>query len=226
MFSSMTNDTAQDRCVVPAHSGGIIRILVVDDHQMLRDGIASMLSNEPDMDMVGEAGDGASALSEFRRLRPDVTLMDVQMPGMGGVDAMLLIREEFPDARIVILTTYPGDVQAVRALKAGASGYMLKSSLRSEVVDVIRSVHRGERYVAADVAAGIARHVADDPLTLRETAVLRLVSTGRANREVALHLGISEETVKAHMKSIFAKLNVCDRTHAVTTALRRGVLEI
>ncbi len=222
----MMDVTAPYDSSAAVRSSGVIRILVVDDHQMLRDGIAAMLANEPDMEMVGEAGDGSSAMSAFRKLRPDVTLMDVQMPIMGGVDAMILIRTEFPDARIVILTTYPGDVQAVRALKAGASGYMLKSSLRSEVVDVVRSVHRGERYVAADVAAEIAQHVGDDPLTLRETEVIRLVASGRANREVALHLGISDETVKAHMKSIFAKLKVCDRTHAVTTAIRRGVLEI
>lgn len=222
----MMDVTARDGSSTALGSSGVIRILVVDDHQMLRDGIAAMLANEPDLEMVGEAGDGSSARSAFRELLPDVTLMDVQMPVMGGIDAMILIREEFPDARIVILTTYSGDVQAVRALKAGASGYMLKSSLSSEVVDVVRRVHGGERYVTADVAAGIARHVADDPLTSRETEVLRLVATGRANREVALQLAISEETVKAHMKSIFAKLKVVDRTHAVTTAIRRGVLEI
>lgn len=220
VFAEASDDDAT------AKDADAIRILVVDDHPMLRDGIAAILSNEPDLEMVGEAGDGAAAVSAFRRLRPDVALMDVQMPGMSGLDALLLIRQEFPDARIVVLTTYPGDAQAVRALKAGASGYMLKSSLRCEIVDVIRSVHRGERHVAPDVAAEIAQHVADEPLSTREATVLRLVAMGRSNREVALHLAISEETVKAHMKSIFAKLKVCDRTHAVTTAIRRGVLEI
>jgi DNA-binding NarL/FixJ family response regulator len=222
----MIDDAIEGRTFEPRQSDALVRILVVDDHPMLRAGIAALLANEPDFQMVGEAGDGPSALSMFRHLRPDVTLMDVQMPGMSGVEAMALIRREFPDARIIVLTTYSGDAQAVRSLKAGASGYMLKSSLRSEIVEVIRRVHRGERHVAADVASGIAQHVADEPLSTREGSVLRLVAMGRSNREIALHLGISEETVKAHMKSIFAKMKVSDRTHAVTTAIRRGILEI
>ncbi len=203
-----------------------IRVLVVDDHPMLRDGIGAILANEPDLAMIGEAGDGPSAVAMFRQLLPDVTLMDVQMPGMSGIDALVAIRKEFPDARILVLTTYPGDAQAVRAMKSGASGYMLKSSLRCEIVDVIRAVHRGESHVAPDVAAEIAQHLADEPLSAREASVLRLVAIGGSNREIASELAISEETVKAHMKSIFAKLKVCDRTHAVTTAIRRGVLEI
>lgn len=204
----------------------MIRVMIADDHPILREGITAMLENEADMELVAEARDGTEAVTLFRRFEPDVTLLDVQMPGIDGIEALTRIRREFPQARIVILTTYPGDAQAVRALKAGAAGYMLKSSLLTEIADVVRTIHSGERYVAADVAAGIALHVVDEPLTEREVAVLRLVAFGRANKEIALHLGIAEETVKAHMKSIFAKLRVSDRTHAVTMAIKRGVMEI
>lgn len=203
-----------------------IRVLVVDDHPVLRDGVAAILENQTDMTMVGEAREGSEAIERFRALRPDVTLMDLQMPGMNGVDAIIAIRSEHPGARIIVLTTYAGDVQAVRALKAGATGYLLKSSLRTELIDAIRNVHRGQRHVHRDVADEIALHVVDEALTEREIAVLRLVSIGKANKQVASELGLSEETVKGHLKSIFSKLDVADRTHAVTVAARRGIIEL
>lgn len=201
-----------------------IRILLVDDHPMLREGVASILEDQPDMVVVGEAGDGAEAVERFRELRPDVTLMDLQMPGMNGVEAIAAIRAEFPDARFLVLTTYAGDVQAVRALKAGATGYLLKSSLRTEMLDAIHSVHRGRRHLHGDVAAEIAMHVLDEPLSGREIDVLRLVASGRANKEIARELTLSEETVKGHLKNIFTKLHVTDRTQAVTVAARRGII--
>jgi DNA-binding NarL/FixJ family response regulator len=203
-----------------------IRVLVVDDHPVLRDGVAAVLENQSDMTMVGEARDGAEAIERFRALRPDVTLMDLQMPGMNGVAAITAIRSEFPGARIIVLTTYAGDVQAVRALKAGAIGYLLKSSLRTELIDAIHNVHRGQRHLHRDVADEIARHVVDEFLTEREIAILRLVAIGKANKQVAAELGLSEETVKGHLKSIFSKLDVADRTHAVTVAARRGIIEL
>lgn len=203
-----------------------IRVLVVDDHPVLRDGVAAILENQTDMEMVGEARDGGEAIERFRALRPDVTLMDLQMPGTNGVDAITAIRAEHPGARIIVLTTYSGDVQAVRALKAGAIGYLLKSSLRTELIDAIHNVHRGQRHVHRDVADEIALHVVDESLTEREIAILRLVSIGKANKQVASELGLSEETVKGHLKSIFSKLDVADRTHAVTVAARRGIIEL
>lgn len=205
---------------------GPIRILIVDDHPLLREGVAAILEDRSDISVVGEAGDGAEAVAQFRILQPDVTLMDLQMPGMNGVEAIIAIRADFPQARILVLTTYAGDAQAVRALKAGATGYLLKSSLRTEMLDAIRNVHRGRRHVQGDVAAEIALHVADETLSERETAVLRLVAVGKANKEIARALSLSEETVKAHLKNIFAKLDVADRTHAVTVAARRGIIEL
>lgn len=203
-----------------------IRVLVVDDHPVLRDGVAAILENQTDMTMVGEARNGSEAVETFRALRPDVTLMDLQMPGMNGVDAISAIRSEHPGARIIVLTTYAGDAQAVRALKAGAVGYLLKSSLRTELIDAIHNVYRGQRHVHREVADEIALHVVDEPLTEREIAVLRLVSIGKANKQVASELGLSEETIKGHLKSIFSKLDVADRTHAVTVAARRGIIEL
>ena len=207
-------------------SGAAVRILIADDHPVLREGVAAILGNHAEFDVVGEACDGIEAVSSYRELRPDVLLMDLQMPRMDGIEAMASIRGEFPKARIIVLTTYAGDVQAVRALRAGAAGYLLKSSLRTELVDAIRSVHRGGRHLNRDVAEGIALHVIDEPLSEREIAILRLISVGRANKEVAWELQLSEETVKSHMKNIFAKLDVADRTHAVTVALRRGIMEL
>ncbi|CAM0998406.1 DNA-binding response regulator [Rhodanobacter sp. Root179] len=203
-----------------------IRILVVDDHPVLRDGVAAILENQLDMELAGEARNGEEAVERFRALRPDVTLMDLQMPGMNGVDAIAAIRAECPGARIIVLTTYSGDAQAVRALKAGAVGYLLKNSLRVELMDAIRDVHRGQRRVQRDIADEIALHVVDEALTERETSILRLVAIGKANKQVASELGLSEETIKGHLKNIFSKLDVADRTHAVTVAARRGIIEL
>lgn len=201
-----------------------IRILAVDDHPLLREGIASILEIQPDMVLVGEASDGAEALAQFRALRPDVTLMDLQMPGMDGVEVLAAIRAEYPKARVIMLTTYAGDAHAARALKAGAAGYLLKNTLRKELLETIRSVHAGRRRVASEVAEEMALHATEDPLSSREIEVLRLVAAGKANKEVAWQLGIAEDTVKAHLKSIFSKLDVADRTHAVTLAIQRGIL--
>ncbi len=203
-----------------------IRILIVDDHPVLREGIAAVLASEIDMALVAEAANGREAVEQFRTHRPDVTLMDLQMPVMNGTDAILAIRKDFPDARIIVLTTYSGDAQAVRAFKAGASGYLLKNMLRKELVETIRSVHGGRKRIPPEIAVEMAEHHADDALTEREIEVLRQVAAGNANKVVALHLAISEETVKAHMRSILSKLGANDRTHAVTIALKRGIIEI
>jgi len=203
-----------------------IRVLVVDDHPVLRGGVAAILENQDDMVLVGEACEGREAVALFASLLPDVTLMDLQMPGMNGVEAITAIRAEHPGAKIIVLTTYAGDVHAVRAMKAGACGYLLKSSLRTELIAAIHDVHRGQRHVHRDVANGIAMHVVDDPLSGREIAILQLVSIGKANKQIAAELGLSEETVKGHLKSVFAKLGVADRTHAVTVAARRGIIEL
>ena len=203
-----------------------IRILVVDDHAALREGVASMVASEPDIITAGEAANGAEAIEAFLRLRPDVTLLDLQMPVMGGLEALARIREKSPNARIIVLTTYEGDVQAVRALKAGASGYLLKSSLRKQLVDAIRKVHTGRRYILPEVAEEIAIHAAEEQLSEREVTVLQLVASGKANKVIAHKLSLSEDTIKAHLRNIFFKLEVSDRTQAVTTALRRGIITL
>lgn len=203
-----------------------IRILIVDDHPILREGIASLLDDQPDMVLVGEAADGHEAVARFRALKPDVTLMDIQMPGATGTQAIATIRAQDPQARILVLTTYAGEAQAARALKAGASGYLLKSSLRKELIEVIRAVHAGRGHVDPDVAQRLAFSDEDPPLGRRESEVLRLIAVGNTNRAVASQLGISEETVKSHLKSIFTKLRVSDRTHSVTEAIRRGIIDI
>jgi DNA-binding NarL/FixJ family response regulator len=203
-----------------------IRILTVDDHPLLREGIAAILGLQPDMKLVGEAEDGAQAIKIFRELRPDVTLMDLQMPILNGVDTIARIRKDFPDARIIVLTTYAGDAQALRAMRAGAAGYLLKGALRRDLLDTIRAVHGGRRYLSPEIAQQIALHSSEDSLSEREIGVLRLVAIGKANKEIAGELSVSEDTVKAHLKSIFAKLNVGDRTQAVTLALKRGIIEL
>jgi DNA-binding NarL/FixJ family response regulator len=207
-------------------SNNPIRILTVDDHPALRDGIAAIIELQADMVLVGEAADGAAAVMAFGRLKPDVTLMDLQMSGMGGVEAIGAIRGATPGARIIVLTTYDGDVQAAKAMKAGASAYLLKTSLRKELLDTIRAVHGGRRHIPAAIAQEIALHAGDEPLSERETSILQLVASGMANKEVARELSIAEDTVKAHVKSIFGKMQVSDRTQAVTAALRRGIISL
>lgn len=201
-----------------------IRILIADDHPILRDGVAALLAGEPDMLLVGEASDGAEAVQSYAALRPDVTLMDLQMPGMGGVAAIRAIRAQHPRARILVLTTYDGDAQAAEALRAGAAGFLLKTTLRRELLETIRTIHAGRRHVPAAIAQEIALHAGDEALSAREHAVLTLVARGLANKEVAWELGVAEDTIKTHLKNIFAKLGVSDRTLAVTTAMRRGIL--
>ena len=203
-----------------------IRILIVDDHPMLREGIAAVIANESDMALVGEASNGEEGIERFRTLQPDVTLMDLQMPGMDGIEAITAIRAETPDAKILVLTTYAGDAQALRALRAGAAGYLLKSSLRVELMDSVRAVYQGQRAVAAPVAHEIAIHAATEPLSDREISVLKQVALGRANKEIGRALTNGEETVKSHLKNIYAKLNVDDRAHAVTVASRRGIITL
>jgi DNA-binding NarL/FixJ family response regulator len=203
----------------------MIKVLSVDDHPLLREGIACVIKDEPDMVLVAEATSGEEAIERFRLHRPDVTLMDLQMPGMNGIDAITAIRSEFPGARFIVLTTYQGDVQALRALKAGASGYLLKAMLRKDLLDTIRSVHAGKRRIPSVIAASLAEHLGDDVLSQREIDVLRRVAAGNSNKRVAEQLSISEATVKGHMKSILSKLGANDRTHAVTIALKRGIIE-
>jgi DNA-binding NarL/FixJ family response regulator len=203
-----------------------IRILSVDDHPLLREGIAALLASQPDMTLVAEAANGREAVEQFRIHRPDVTLMDLQMPEMNGVEAMIAICGAFPGARIIVLTTYTGDVQVMRALKAGARAYLLKSLIRRELLETIRLVHAGQKRILPEVASGLAEHAGEETLSAREVEVLRLVSGGNANKEIAAQLSITEETVKGHVKNILAKLSANDRTHAVTIGLKRGIIDI
>lgn len=204
----------------------MIRVLAVDDHAIVRDGIARLIGTQSDMALVGEACDGREAVEGFRMHRPDITLMDLQMPNMCGIDAVIAIRGEFPEARIVVLTTYAGDVQVKRALQAGAQGYLLKGLLRKELLETIRAVHGGQKRLTAEIAAEIAEHAMDSTLTPREISVLKLIAGGNANKEIAAQLHISEESAKGYVKNILAKLGANDRTHAVTIGLKRGIIDL
>jgi DNA-binding NarL/FixJ family response regulator len=203
-----------------------IRILVVDDHPVVREGIAGLVGVQPDMIVVGEAANGREAIQQFRVHHPDVTLMDLQMPEMNGLDALIAIRNEFPEARVIVLTTYTGDVQIFRALKAGAQAYLLKNTLHKELLETIRSVHAGKKALSPEASYQIAEHATDDPLTPAEVAVLRLIAAGNANKQIADQLSITEETVKSRVKCIFSKLGANDRTHAAMIGLKRGIIEL
>ena len=203
-----------------------IRVLTVDDHPLLREGIAAIISNEADMTLVSQASNGTEAIQMHREHRPDVTLMDLRLPDLSGIDAMMAIREEFQDARIIILTTFEGDVEVQRALQAGARGYLLKSAPPGELAKAIREVHAGKKRVAPDVAAQLAEHMGQENLSNREIEVLKQVAEGNGNRDVAAKLFISEETVKVHVKHIMDKLGANDRTQAIAIAVRRGIIQL
>jgi two-component system, NarL family, response regulator len=202
-----------------------IRILAVDDHPLVRRGIATLVGGELDMSLVAEASNGREAIQQFRTHRPDVTLMDIQMPEMNGVDAMIAIRGEFPEARFIVLTTYTGDVQILRALKAGARAYLLKTFFHKELLETIRAVHAGKKALSAEASYQLAEHVTDDALTPAEIRVLRLIAEGNANKEIAAQLSVSEETVKGQVRNILSKLGANDRTHAAMIGLKRGIIE-
>jgi DNA-binding NarL/FixJ family response regulator len=204
----------------------IIRILSVDDHPLLREGIAAIINSQPDMLLVAAAATGSEAIQKFREIQPDVTLMDLRLPDLSGIDAMIAIRTEFTQARIIMLTTFEGDVEVHRALEAGARGYMLKSTPPKDLVEVIRQVHAGKKRVPPEIAASLAEHLSDEALTEREIDVLRHVAGGNRNRDIAERLFISEETVKVHMKHIMEKLGASDRTQAIAIAVRRGIIQL
>jgi DNA-binding NarL/FixJ family response regulator len=203
-----------------------IRVLIVDDHPLLREGIAALIDAEEDMEVAAQASTGSEGIAQFKLKRPDVTLMDLQMPDMGGIEAIIAIRGEFPNARIIVLTTYAGDVQVLRALKAGARAYLLKGRVNTELLEVIRDVHRGQKRIPPEIAAELAEHATEDDLSAREVEVLRLVANGNGNREIAAKLSITEETVKNHVTHILSKLGANDRTHAVTIGIKRGFIDL
>jgi DNA-binding NarL/FixJ family response regulator len=203
-----------------------IRILTADDHALLREGVASLVALETDMELVAQAATGRAAVEQFRRHQPDITLMDLQMPDISGIEAIIAIRSEFPEARIIVLTTYSGDIQVVRALKAGARGYLLKGNVHTDLLETIRAVHAGKKRIPPEVAAEVAMHTAEDQLTARELDVLNLIAKGSANKQIAAHLSIREDTVKSHVGNILDKLGANDRTHAVTIGLKRGIIDL
>jgi DNA-binding NarL/FixJ family response regulator len=204
----------------------LIRILTVDDHPLLRKGIAALVNAEPDMKLIAEASNGQEAIEKFRQHRPDITLMDLQMPDLNGTEAISRIQSEFPNARIVVLTTYKGDAQVLRALRAGARAYILKGHVHRELLETIRAVHAGQKRIPPDIAAQLAEHAADDTLSSREIDVLRLIAAGNSNKLIADQLSIGEATVKSHVTNILSKLGANDRTHAVTIGLKRGIIEL
>ena len=201
-----------------------IRILAADDHALLRKGIAAILASQPDMSLIAEASDGREAVDQYRRHCPDITLMDLRMPEMNGLDAMIAIRAEFPDARIIMLTTYVGDVQVLRAMKAGARGYLLKTLLDKELLETIRAVHRGKKMLSAEASYELAEHATGDALTPAEIDVLRLIAAGQANKQIAAELSITEDSVKGRVKNILSKLGATDRTHAAMVGVKRGII--
>ena len=203
-----------------------IRILAVDDHPVLRQGIAALIADESDMTLVAEATNGREAIQQFRAHRPDLTLMDLQMPEMNGLDAMIAIRGEFPDARIIVLTTYTGDVQARRALQAGARAYLLKTSLHKELLDTIRAVHAGRKNLSPEVSFELAEHAAEETLSPLEVRVLRLIADGNSNKEIAAMLSVTEDSVKGHVRNILSKLGADDRTQAAMIGVKRGIIEL
>jgi DNA-binding NarL/FixJ family response regulator len=207
-----------------SHDSRAIRVLTVDDHQLFRQGITALIEGEPDMVLVAEAADGRQAVELFRQHRPDVTLMDLQMPEMTGLEAITAIHAEFPDARIIVLTTYAGDVQAVRALQAGACGYLLKSTLSVELINTIRAVHRGRKAISPEISFELAEHAAQDALSPVETRVLRLIAEGNSNKEIGAQLSLTEDAVKGHVRGILAKLGAHDRAHAAVIGLKRGII--
>jgi DNA-binding NarL/FixJ family response regulator len=207
-----------------ASDSNLIRILVVDDHPLLREGIVALLVDQNNMRVVAQASNGREAIQQFRAHRPDVTLIDLQMPEMDGVDAITAIRGEFPDACFIVLTTYQGDVQILRALKAGARGYLLKNLLHKELLETIRAVHGGRKALSPEASYELAEHATDDPLTPREIEVLKLIAAGNANKQIAAQLSITEETVKGRVKNILSKLGANDRTHAAMIGLKRGII--
>jgi DNA-binding NarL/FixJ family response regulator len=209
-----------------SHESGAIRILAADDHQLIRQGIAGLIADEPGMTLVAEATNGREAIDQFRRHRPDVTLMDLQMPELNGFEAMTAIRAEFPEARIIVLTTYTGDVQVLRAIKAGASGYLLKSTLVNEMLAAIRAVHAGRKALSAEVSFDLAEHSAQEALSPLEVRVLGLIANGHTNKEIAAKLSVTEEAVKSQVRNILSKLGTDDRTHAAVIGLRRGIIEL
>ena len=204
----------------------LIRVLTVDDHSLLRKGIAALVNAEPDMKLIAEASNGQEAIESFRLHRPDVTLMDIQMPSFNGIEAIARIQSEFPDARIIVLSTYTGDAQVVKALRAGARAYILKGHVHRELLETIRAVHGGLKKIPPDIAAELAEHATDDELTQREIDVLRLIAAGNSNKLIADHLSIGEATVKSHVTNILSKLGANDRAHAVTIGLKRGIIEL
>lgn len=207
-------------------SPGPIRVMAVDDHALIREGIAALIANQKDIRLVAQAGNGQEAIEQFRGHRPDVTLMDLQMPEMNGIEAIIAIRSEFPDARIIVLTTYAGDALCKRAMKAGAQAYILKGNVRKDLLDTIRTVRAGKKFIHAEVAAELATHATDDALSAREIEVLALIARGNSNKLIADQLSVSEDTIKGHVKNILSKLGANDRTHAVTLALKRGIIEL